>query len=730
MPTTLSRIGVLVVMAAALLASTGVAAMAQPGFSQHPSDSTVFGPAVVPPTGLYQSAQFTVSLTGTPTPTCQWQSSVNLGATWSNLTNSPPYSGVTTSRLTVSPIILAMSATQFRCLASNAQGSLPSNAATLSVAIISPAALATGSWTGLTTQGRSFSFTVNSSTAPGVNGELANLSYGSADGCYDSTVTYPPARYITNNLFAHSSTGIGVCTTATRTITGTFGNPTTASGTITHDYPLVPPFGCNCSGTFQRTWSTSTGPALAPQVLVQPNNQNPAAGQNAQFTIAASGTPAPTFLWEMSSNGGGSWSNVPATSPYSGGTTPTLTILGTGLSGLNNTQFRARAANASGPAASNAATLTVLAGGSAPTTVGDTYATAFNTPLNVGAPGVLQNDSANGGGAMTAAMVADATHGSAILNAAGSFSYMPASGFSGADSFTYRASNGGGPGNVATVTITVAGPNGGPQPPTNLRVVSVAGNTVTFAWTPPTSGSTPTGFQIEGGQVPGQVLGALPLGAAPSVSIALPTGSFYLRVRTMGAGTTSGASNEVLTHVAVPVAPSPPANLLGLVVGNTLNLVWTNTFGGGAPTNVILDVTGAVTGSAPVGPVETFGVAGVPPGTYTITARATNAAGSSAASNPVTLTFPAACSGAPQTVANFVAYKSGVTLFLAWDTAASGPAPTGYVINVTGAFVGAVPTGLRAISAPVPAGTYNFSVVATNACGSSSPTSVQTVTIP
>ena len=120
----------------------------------------------------------------------------------------------------------------------------------------------------------------------------------------------------------------------------------------------------------------------------------------------------------------------------------------------------------------------------------------------------------------------------------------------------------------------------------------------------------------------------------------------------------------------------------------------------------------------------------MPPGTYTITARATNAAGSSAPSNPVTLTFPTACSGAPLTVINFVADKVGATLFLAWDTAASGPAPTGYVLNVTGAFVGAVPTGARAISAPVPAGTYNFSVVAANACGSSASTAVRTVTIP
>ncbi len=392
--------------------------------------------------------------------------------------------------------------------------------------------------------------------------------------------------------------------------------------------------------------------------------------------------------------------------------------------------FTYRATNGVGPG--NTVTVTISVGAapiSPPTSTNDSYNGTEGTPLSVAAPGVLENDTSNGGGAMTAAVVANPGNGTLTLGSDGGFVYTPTTGFTGTDTFTYRATNVGGPGNVATVSIAVAAITT-PQPPSNFRVVGMSGNTVTFAWTLPTTGPAPASLQLEGGFTPGSVLGALPLGVTPSVTVTLPTGSFYLRLRTLAAGQTSAASNEVLTHVNVAVAPSPPANLLGLVVGDTLNLVWTNTFGGGAPTNVILEVTGAVTGSAPVGPVDAFGVAGVPPGTYTITARATNAAGSSAASNPVTLTFPTACSGAPLSVANFAAYNVGATLFLAWDTAASGPAPTGYVLNVTGAFVGAVPIGARAISAPVPAGTYNLSVVATNACGNSASTAVRTVTIP
>ena len=36
-----------------------------------------------------------------------------------------------------------------------------------------------------------------------------------------------------------------------------------------------------------------------------------------------------------------------------------------------------------------------------PTTVNDAYATNFNTPLSVQAPGVLANDNTNGGGALS-----------------------------------------------------------------------------------------------------------------------------------------------------------------------------------------------------------------------------------------------------------------------------------------------------------------------------------------
>lgn len=362
-----------------------------------------------------------------------------------------------------------------------------------------------------------------------------------------------------------------------------------------------------------------------------------------------------------------------------------------------------------------------------PVSVADAYSTAAGSAITVAAPGVLGNDTANGQ-PIKAALVGPPAHGTVTLSASGSFQYTPAAGYAGGDSWTYRAVSGPGPGQVVAVTMTVTAANV-PVPPTNLRLVSLAGNTVTLAWTPPTSGPTPTGYQLEGGLSPGAVLGALPV-SSPGLTVGLPTGVLYLRVRTLAAGTASAASNEIAVAVNVPTPPGAPTNLLGLVVGNGLTLTWRNATGGGTPTAILLDVSGPITGSLPLGPSEGFSFPSVPAGTYTFSVRAANATGTSAASNPVTLTFPTACSGAPLPPTGFSAGVSGSVISLAWNTAASGAAPTGYVLNVSGAFTGSLPLTVRALSAPVPPGSYTLSVAATNPCGSSAPTTSTTVTVP
>ena len=165
-------------------------------------------------------------------------------------------------------------------------------------------------------------------------------------------------------------------------------------------------------------------------------------------------------------------------------------------------------------------------------------------------------------------------------------------------------------------------------------------------------------------------------------------------------------------------------------LGDALTLAWTPTFTGGEPLSIAIDVTGSAALSIPLGNVDTFSFAGVPGGTYTFAVRQVNAGGSSSASTPVTLTFPAGCTGVAQPPTNFVAYKSAGTLYLLWDPPATGPAPSGYVLNVTGSFVGGLAMAGRSFTIGAPPGTYNLSLVSTNACGTGLATAPQTVSFP
>jgi large repetitive protein len=91
----------------------------------------------------------------------------------------------------------------------------------------------------------------------------------------------------------------------------------------------------------------------------------------------------------------------------------------------------------------------------APATVGDSYSTPAGTALTVAAPGVLANDTDADGDPLTAILDTPVSHGVLVLNADGSFGYTPAAGFSGSDSFSYRASDGTVTSPTTSVTITV-----------------------------------------------------------------------------------------------------------------------------------------------------------------------------------------------------------------------------------------------------------------------------------
>jgi hypothetical protein len=267
--------------------------------------------------------------------------------------------------------------------------------------------------------------------------------------------------------------------------------------------------------------------------------------------------------------------------------------------------------------------------------------------------------------------------------------------------------------------------------PANLRIASVTGNTVTFVWTPP-PGVPPTGYMLEGMSCPDDCpIVRLPSpGNGTTFTAAAPNGTFIVRVRGTRGRSESQPSNAVLLNVGVAAPPSAPTTLLGLTDGGHLALAWQNTFTGGAPSDIFLDVSGDRSESFPLGGVnERFSFSGVPAGTYTFAVRAVNARGTSIASNAVTLTFPGTCSP-PETPGSLSLSKLSDTISAFWSLPASGAAPTGYVLNVSGSINQSFNLTERTVSGTVPQGTYTISVSAANACGTSVPTPATTITIP
>lgn len=109
-----------------------------------------------------QSANFSVTATGSPTLTYQWQKSTDGGSTWSNVTNGGSYSGATTQTLTVSSTNTGMNGNWFHCVATNPYGTATSAVATLTVNPgTSPSIVTSPSFPGVIAQGNGFVLSVS-----------------------------------------------------------------------------------------------------------------------------------------------------------------------------------------------------------------------------------------------------------------------------------------------------------------------------------------------------------------------------------------------------------------------------------------------------------------------------------------------------------------------------------------------------------------------------------------
>lgn len=179
-----------------------------------------------------------------------------------------------------------------------------------------------------------------------------------------------------------------------------------------------------------------------------PLNQAPVA--DAKSVTTAEDTAAPVVLTATDADGN-SLSYSIVTQPAKGtltGTPPNLTY--TPAADVNGTDSFTYKVN-DGTVDSNTATvsITINAVNDAPVVAAGSAATQENTPVSITLTG-----SDKEGNALTYSVVAAPSNG-ALTGTAPNLTYMPAKNYSGADSFTYRANDGGANSNTATVSITV-----------------------------------------------------------------------------------------------------------------------------------------------------------------------------------------------------------------------------------------------------------------------------------
>lgn len=102
----------------------------------------------------------------------------------------------------------------------------------------------------------------------------------------------------------------------------------------------------------------STGCTVAPAIGTQPAAATICAGANTTFTVAATGVS--TYQWQVSTNGGSTWTNITNAGVYTTATTTTLNITGA-TAGMTTYRYRCVTTNACGTTTSSGVVLTVNA---------------------------------------------------------------------------------------------------------------------------------------------------------------------------------------------------------------------------------------------------------------------------------------------------------------------------------------------------------------------------------
>lgn len=260
---------------------------------------------------------FTAMATGTPTPTIQWQVSINGGTSYTDLNNGGNISGAQTTTLTLSNIAVNQTNNLYRANFTNTCGTVSSIGGVLTVNV-----------------------------APVVTANPTSLEV-----CTNSVATFNAAATATPAANVQWQVSVGTSGTWTNIANATGASFTITSATLGqsgNSYRAVFTNACGSTTTASATLTVSQGPTI----VMNPVDNTVCEGTAVTFMSQATGVPTPTVQWEVRTNSGGQWS------PISGANSPNYTISNP-IFAQNGRQFRAVYTNDCGVTPTSFAVLTV-----------------------------------------------------------------------------------------------------------------------------------------------------------------------------------------------------------------------------------------------------------------------------------------------------------------------------------------------------------------------------------
>ncbi len=290
---------------------TNTAATSAPSITQNPSSMTV-APGV--------TASFVAAASGNPTPTVQWQQSTDGGATFTNI------AGATSNTLSFTAAA-SQNNYQYRAVFTNSVSSATTSAAILTVQTTQSAPVVTQN-------------PASTTVAPGATASFIAAASGNPTPTVQWQQSIDAGATFTNIAGARSNTY-------------SFAAAASQTG---YQYRAVFTNSLSSATTTAASLTVQSTPG-APVITQNPSSITVVPGATVSFVAAATGNPTPTVQWQLSTDGGATFTNIP-------GATSTTLSFPSSLS-QNGNQYRAVFSNTANTvtntATTSAATLNITA---------------------------------------------------------------------------------------------------------------------------------------------------------------------------------------------------------------------------------------------------------------------------------------------------------------------------------------------------------------------------------